>query len=102
MSMEKYDQFLAIPIIIIIVAYLFQRIYGLPLVLLGFAVGLIGLLLFNKGNKATVNLKTDVTYIAAAFLLLVIGAWYVLFVGYDEGVIISIIVLMLLIGMLYR
>ena len=68
---------------------------------LGATAFLIGLLLFNRGKKTTVNLRTDITYIAFAFVLLV-SLIYALQIELTVELLALIVVLAMLIAILYQ
>lgn len=102
MSLEKYDQWILLPVIVIVALLLIEKMPFVTFMIAGFAIGMLGLLLFNKGDKETVNLRTDISYIALAFILLIMGFWYVLLVSPDITMIVIILILLSLIAILSR
>jgi len=100
-KIEGYDQYVALIAIIAIFIYAATKYGYIVLMLLGAIAFLSALALFNKGKRETVNLASDVTYIALAAVLL-LGIAYAAFITFNIELIIMLLVLIILIGVLYQ
>jgi len=92
---KKIRWFAAFIIICLALALL---VYLRPSTMLVFAGALalfLGLLMLNKGRKETVNLSTDITPIAFAFLILVLSIYYFI-IGYTVAIAVAIVMLILI------
>ena len=101
-KIEKYDQYLLLPVLVIALLILFAKFEMTYWIFAGFILGILGLALFNKGRKRTVNLATDITYIALAFVLFIVAMYYLFAIQFDVYVLVIAILLLMVIGLLYR
>jgi len=69
-TLEAYDQYIFLGVLFFIVLYLAIKIPTAMLLLAGAIVFFGAMLLFNKGKKETVNLGSDITYIAIGIVVL--------------------------------
>jgi len=102
MKIEKYDQYLLLPVLFIALIILWGKLEITYYIFAGFILGLLGLALFNKGRKSTVNLSTDISYIAFAFVLLCVAIYYLAFVQIDYWILALAAILVIIIAALYR
>jgi len=102
MKLEKWDQYLLLPVIIIAWAILWAKWEITNYLVMGFLIGLIGLAAFNKGRKSNVNLKTDITYIALALILLSVAGYYLIFIRFELEILILFIILIAIIAILHE
>jgi len=70
------------------------------MVFLGAFALYLGILIFNKGKKEITNLKSDITPIAFAFVVLLLAIYFALF-GYLQAIAIAIVMAILII-LLYK
>lgn len=99
---EKWDQWLLLPVLAFVALYLITQFPGeMMWLLLGAVAFLAGLFVFNKGRKSTVNLKTDITFIAFAFVL-ILGCLYGFAATGSWMFIVLVILAAVVIAQLYR
>ncbi|RKY63379.1 MAG: hypothetical protein DRQ02_12680, partial [Candidatus Latescibacterota bacterium] len=70
------------------------------MVFLGAFTLYLGILIFNKGKKEITNLKSDITPIAFAFVVLLLAIYFAFF-GYLQAIAIAIVMAILII-LLYK
>lgn len=82
-------------IITIAVATLVHLRSSTMMVFLGAFIMFLGILLLNKGRKETVNLKTDITPIAFAFVVFTVSLYYAI-IGYTIALPVAIVMIILM------
>lgn len=102
MNIEKWDQYLLLPILILIALITIAKLPITLPILIGAILFMIGLLAFNKGRKTSVNLSSDVTYIAIAYILLSATLYYLIFITFDTTLLALAILLIMIIAILYK
>lgn len=99
--LESIDQYIALAIIGVVVLYLMISFREVLWLLAGAITFLVGIFALNKGKKTTVNLRTDVTYIGLAVVVMV-GAIVATVTTGNLMLLLIVLLLGLVIAELYR